>query len=422
MSDVKVAASSVQDVPVVLETAGGTIPRAVSSKLLTHGGITIPNFFAMHVTGACFPLVAGLLLYGWRAATSIAIVLVSSALAMVVWRRIGSRGGQMSFSHSLWLALLLALTLPPHLLTDSFPTRGNHTIATWPLLPAAGLIIIPLIWLLGGLGSGRLHPVIIANLILVALFGGLLEPHQALQRNRIVVGDVMDLSRTDPDEPLRGRWISAPPIPGHDALRVPNLASQRLIDYTSPWHRPPRQFASLVTLIRDAMPPLEDLIVGGHPGPIGTSCAIAVIIGGLFMLYRGVIDYRIPLLIILSAYIALLVLPVPISIDASAGQISRHWHWLAIRQPGVGGAIALTFANYEMMGSPLLFMAFFLATSPAIRPLARRARTVYAIVVGILAASAQLYLSVSVGPYIALLIAGIIAAGLDRFFKPRTLV
>src|SRR4051794_35944645 len=37
------------DVPVVLVTAGGAIPRAVSSQLLTHGGITIPNFFAMHV-------------------------------------------------------------------------------------------------------------------------------------------------------------------------------------------------------------------------------------------------------------------------------------------------------------------------------------------------------------------------------------
>ena len=166
------------------------------------------------------------------------------------------------------------------------------------------------------------------------------------------------------------------------------------------------------------MPPLEDLIVGGHPGPIGTSCQIAVIIGGLFMLYRGVIDHRIPLLIIASAYVTLLVLPVPLAIDASV----RQWHWVAIHQPGVGAALAVTFANYEVWASPLLFTAFFLATSSAIRPLARRGRTVYAIVVGVLSAIAQLYLSVSVGPYIALLAASVLAAGLDRFFKPRTLV
>jgi electron transport complex protein RnfD len=166
------------------------------------------------------------------------------------------------------------------------------------------------------------------------------------------------------------------------------------------------------------MPPLEDLIVGGHPGPIGTSCQVAVIIGGLFMLYRGVIDHRIPLLIIVSAYIALLVLPVPLAIDSSV----RQWHWLAIRQPGVGAALAITFANYEVAASPLLFTAFFLATSSAIRPMTRRGRTLYAIAVGILSAAAQLYLSVSIGPYIALLLAGVVAVGMDRFFKPRTLV
>src|SRR5205823_5976485 len=231
---------------------------------------------------ACFPLVAGVLLYGWRAAGSIAIVLVTSALAILVWQRIGARGGQVRYSHSLWLALLLGLTLPPHLLTDTFHTRADQTIATWPLLPAAGLIIVPLIWVFGGLGSGRLHPVLLANLVLVMLFGGLLEPHYTLQRNRIFVGDVMDTGRSDPDE------------------------------------------------------------------PIGTSCEIAVIIGGLFMLYRGVIDYRIPLLMILATYAAILVLPVPISIDSASGELSRHWQWLAIRNKGVGPALAVTFANYEM--------------------------------------------------------------------------
>jgi Na+-translocating ferredoxin:NAD+ oxidoreductase RnfD subunit len=422
MSESDAVIATTIEAPVLIETAGGTIPRAVSSKLLTHAGITIPNFFAMHVTGACFPLVAGLLLYGWRAAGSIAVVLVTSALAILVWRRIGARGGQMRYSHSLWLALLLALTLPPHLLTDTFHVRADQTVNPWPLLPAAGLIIVPMIWLFGGLGSGRLHPVILANLVLVILFGGLLEPHYTLQRNRIFVGDVLDTGKGEPDEPLRGRWISAPPIAGRDALHMENLASQRLIDYTSPSHRPQRQFMSLETLMRDAMPPLEDLIIGGHPGPIGTSCQIAVIIGGLFMLYRGVIDYRIPLLMILATYAAILVLPVPVTIDSGTGELSRHWHWLAIRQNGVGPALAVTFANYELMSAPLLFTAFFLATSSAIRPMARRGRTVYAILLGILSAVAQLYVSVSVGPYIALLIAGFLAAGLDRFFKSRTLV
>ena len=106
-------------------------------------------------------------------------------------------GERLRYSHSLWVALLLALTLPPHLLTDSYRISDDLTVATWPLLAAGGLIIVPLIWLLGGLGSGRLNPVLITNLLLVALFGGLLVPHFTLQRGRIFIGDLLDTGKSE---------------------------------------------------------------------------------------------------------------------------------------------------------------------------------------------------------------------------------
>jgi hypothetical protein len=98
------------------------------------------------------------------------------------------------------------------------------------------------------------------------------------------------------------------------------------------------------------------------------------------------------------AYAAILILPIPVAIHEITGEATRHWHWLAMRQPSIGSALAVTFANYEVMASPLLFTAFFLATSPAIRPLARRGRVIYALLVGALSARQQLYVSVSVGP------------------------
>ncbi len=143
-----------------------------------------------------------------------------------------------------------------------------------------------------------------------------------------------------------------------------------------------------------------------------------VIIGGLFLLYRGLIDFRIPLLICVAAYGALLVLPIPVVITESGAQ----WRWLALREPGVGWPMALTFANYELMAGPALFMAFFLATSPAVRPMARRGRMLFAILVGILTAAMQLYASVSFGPYLALLLVSLLTPLMDRFFRPRPLV
>ena len=74
------------------------------------------------------------------------------------------------------------------------------------------------------------------------------------------------------------------------------------------------------------------------------------------------------------------------------------------------------------MASPLLFTALFLAPDPSIRPLTRRARMVYAITAGLLTAPAVLYVSVSVGPYLALFAASLLTPALDRWFRQKPLV
>jgi Na+-transporting NADH:ubiquinone oxidoreductase subunit NqrB len=294
---------------------------------------------------------------------------------------------------------------------------NDRVIVAWPLLPAAAILLVIITWVCGGLGSGRVHPVVLANLLVVALAGDLLIPHFALQRSHAVVGDVLRANDSTRQDRAKGPWNAADQISGQDAIRS-EPASQLLTSYTSGIERPVGSFLSLEALLRDHMPPLEDLIVGGAPGPIGTSSAIAVIIGGMFLMYRGVIDYRIPLFIFLAALMALLVLPVPIVIKETA----REWHWIAMRHHDVTVPVALTFANYELMASPLLFVAFFIATEPTIRPMARRARTIYAVAIGILAAVLQLYCSVRAGPYLAMLAVGLLAPMVDRWFVPRTLV
>jgi Na+-translocating ferredoxin:NAD+ oxidoreductase subunit D len=387
-----------------------------SNWLLTHSGITLRSYLTMHVMGALFPLTAGILFYGWRAGATVAIVLLFAAAGTALWRRVGARGEALRYSHTLWLALLLALTLPPHLLTANH-VQDRETISTWPILPAVGLAVAICSWLLGGIGSGRVHPVLVIHLLIVALFSGLVVPHVVLQRHRAVMGDVLDAGPREVRLQTREPWITMPPIPGRTALPV-EPASQRLIFFTSGNELPERSWLSLESLIRDRMPPLEDLIIGGHPGPIGTSSAIAVIIGGLFLLYRGLIDYRVPLLIVLSAYACFLVLPIPVVITEQA----PHWRWIPMREPGIDWTLAMTFAHFELMASPLLFSAFFLATAPAIRPLAHRARVVYAILIGALTAALQLYASVSFGPYLALLMVSLLTPALDRWSRPRTLV
>jgi hypothetical protein len=388
----------------------------------------VSQYVSMHMLGAVFPLSAGLLLFGWRALVLILMLCASTALAQSLWRRVGRRGRTLRFDHAMWLALLLALMLPAHLISEVDRSSFSATIP-WPIVPGAGVLLAILLWALGTSGSGRVHAVLVAYLLLVVLFKDLLVPHYTLQRNNLFRGDV--LHAQIPEDPSHRRpgsgggrnikmpWIHIAGDAHYDAV-YSEPASQRLVFYTTGTESPERTWLSLEGLLRDRMPPLEDLIVGGQPGPIGTSCAIAVIVGGLFLLYRGLIDYRIPLLVFASAYLSLLLLPVPVRITES----DEAWRWLIARRPpeGVGWEVALTFVHYELMASPLVFMAFFLASAPAVRPVSRRGRAIYAILIGALAAVFQLYLAVSIGPYLALLGVSLLTPLIDRFFRPRTLV
>jgi electron transport complex protein RnfD len=381
-----------------------------------HSGIDVSRFVSMYAMGAIFPITAGLLLFGWRALGAVLVICITTVGATFVWRRIGSRGAQLRYDHALWTALLLAMALPAELFTASRATPSEMLL--WPMLVAGGVLLAIFNWLLGGLGAGRVHPVLVTYLLIFVCFKEMLTPHYVLQRRHMFFGD---LYRAMPAE-IRAMgnqpWIRAPDVRDYDSVHA-DPPAQTLITYTTGGQRSVEHvWISLDALLRDRVPPLEDLIVGGQPAPLGSGSAIALIIGGLYLLYRGLIDYRVPLIIIITAIAAILVLPVPVRISEN----DAEWHWLAMHTPGVGWQIGLTLANYELMAGPLMFTAFYLATSSAVRPVARRARVVYALIIGSLAAVFQLYVSVAIGPYLALLAASLLTPTFDKWFRPRTLV
>jgi Na+-translocating ferredoxin:NAD+ oxidoreductase RnfD subunit len=273
-------------------------------------------------------------------------------------------------------------------------------------------MIVILCWALGGIGSGRFHPAVVVYLLIALLYGPLLQSNTVLQRNRLLLGDLLSAPVDAETKAAQFTWRKRLLSPGFDVIRC-TPASQSLRDFTHPAPSITAEHVSLDTLLRDRVPPLEDLVLGAVPGSIGVTSAIAVIVGGLFLLYRGLIDFRIPLLITASAWCALLLLPIP---------HQGHWHWLPGHLQGIGWAAGVTLVNYQILASPLLFTAFFLAGSPTVRPLTKKGRTVYAISIGLLAAAIQMYFSVSLGSYIALLLAGFMTPLLDRCLLSKSLV
>jgi Na+-translocating ferredoxin:NAD+ oxidoreductase RnfD subunit len=381
------------------------------------------RFYAVLGMAAAFPAIAGTLLFGWRALAMLAVMLSTAVGASLVWRKVGARGRQIHLPHVIWLAAMLWLMLPAHLLAGAGKTGMRYD--PWPIAVAGGILVVVLTWLLGGVGSGRIQPAVAAFLLLTAMFDRttddtrpMLTPTSVLQRQRLFFGDVLHTGPPNTPAYAKEGYLGVALTPNVDALRL-EPSALKLLAFTSGRERPGRSWLSLESLLRDEMPPLEDLIIGGHPGPIGATSAVAVIIGGLFLLYRGVIDFRVPICVIAGAYIALLTLPIPLVIKESGPE----WKWMAWNDAvNVGPAKALTFANYEIMAGPMLLMTFFLATAPSLRPMAKRARVVYGLLVGILAAGLQLYMSIGYGPYLALLIVSLTTPALDRLFRQRALV
>lgn len=387
-----------------------TVPRPVLASPVPRGEIGVTGFYLTHFMSAVFPLTAGLLLYGRHAAAVLIGVLGSAAISIAIWRRIGPRGRTIHYAHALWFALLLAMMLPAHLAVAPSSMGSNE----WALLPQAGLLLVIFLWLFGGLGGGHLHPVLATYLVLAILFGDLLIPHRILNREHLLTGDLFRSVASD-SRAVSSPWMRSERTSADADYVEP--AAERLTRYTSGHEAPQRRWFPLQALLRDGMPPLEDFIIAGQPAAIGTSSVIAVIVGGLFLLYRGMIDYRIPVLSILAAYTALLILPIP-AVIADVPQ----WRWAAFRSSGIGWSVGITLVNYEIMASPLIFTALFLATAPTLRPMTGRGRTIYAVTFGILCAVLQLYVSVSLGPYIALLVVSLMTPELDRWFKARPLV
>jgi Na+-translocating ferredoxin:NAD+ oxidoreductase RnfD subunit len=406
------------------EAGSAPLPRRTRWRAgsLIHSGVSVRGFYVMHALGASVPLVAGVSLYGWRAAAAVVTVVGAAALALLAWRNVGGRGRQIQSAQALWAALLLGLMLPAHLASTAPLEYADQAVAPavagppWPALAAGGFAVVVLLWLVGGVGTGRFHAALYTYLLLAACCWPLLQPRWVLARQHLGRGDLLKAG-PPPERLTPDPWLDRLPEVGQDGFYV-RPAADALTQYTRGTLPLGRGRLPLHELIRERMPPLEDLVVGGHPAGVGSASAVAVIVGGLFLLYRGLIDFRIPLLVVAAAYVGFLTLPVPTVITDKGA----FFQWLIARQPDVLWEQAVTFANYEMAAGPTLFMAFFLAPAPTLRPLARRARALYAVLLGLLTATAQLYLSVSIGPYLALAAVGLIAPILDRWFPPRTLV
>ncbi|MDH5466098.1 MAG: RnfABCDGE type electron transport complex subunit D [Candidatus Aminicenantes bacterium] len=142
--------------------------------------------------------------------------------------------------------------------------------------------------------------------------------------------------------------------------------------------------------------PLKDLFFGNTGGCLGETSALALIIGGLFLLSRRVIDWRIPLGIILSL------------------SVFTGIFWLA-------NPVKYASPLFHLLAGGLLLGAFFMATDMVTSPITPLGTWVYALGIGIVIGLVRLFGGFPEGVMYSILFMNTFVPLLNRHTRPRIL-
>ncbi len=172
-----------------------------------------------------------------------------------------------------------------------------------------------------------------------------------------------------------------------------------------------------MTLIRDHLPPWEDALVGVTGGGLGETSAIALIIGGLYLMYRKYARWHLLLSVLVSAALAAAILPIRIGPIGSDGLAAPAWF------PGLefdrGIPVGLIYVLYHLACGELMIGAFLFATDVVASPLTARGQIVFGVGIGVLTVLFRLYGLMPCACYWAILVMNTFVPIIDRRTKRR---
>lgn len=344
------------------------------------------------------PLIAGMLVFGLGAA----VIALGCSLACLVFARLltrvrrGRRG--LTDAQAVLIGLLLALTMPPSV--------------GWQAVLAGALIAIVV-----GIGMQRgpaeyvWHPALVGRIGAQVFFPGQLMPSEwpLLARGNLFFGDIRRVAA--PAEYFG--WSSTPAPDGAEGFLLPSVQTvlRALPETVSPdaLDGPSR----LTVLIRDALPPWEDTVLGLTPGGIGETSTIALLAAAAYLVYRGIAEARVPAVAVLAALLTAALLPLTLP-----GETGLAIPTLLFDK---GDPVGWLFVLFEVTTSEIMIVAAFFVTDWPTTPVARRGRVVFAALVGALTVILARIGLVPGAGYWAVLAINALTPLIDRLFAQRVL-
>ena len=368
------------------------------------------TIFIVTALAACLPLLSGMFFFGWRAGLLAVVSVTSCVLIEWMYYRVTRTPALLGRSHAVLTGLLLALTLPP--------------FARWyvPVVAAVFAVVVGK-GLFGGVGHFVWQPALIGRLAVAVLFPTLIhgpspEAHTdqwpLLAQGKALVGNVRNYAHEDDYR----RWLGRKPPRGRDAFLLvrPETA-------LAPLTRGEATYGAIVKAAPDlvdarpaallSLPPLGEALLGAFPGGIGETSVIAVLVAGLYLIYRNFVKIALPLSVLLSAAAIVAIAPIQLMSDR---EISV---WFPFFFEGID--VGIVYVGYHLATGGLVLAAVFLATEMTTRPVTTGGQILFGSGVGVLAMLLKLYTSLPIPAYLAVLIMNSFTQTIDRLWRPRVL-
>ena len=281
-------------------------------------------------------LVMAVVWFGSRALVLTAVCIGTAVLAEWVSRRVMKRPNTLGDLSAVVTGLILALNLPA-------------TLPLWMAAIGSIVAIVVVKQMFGGIGQNFVNPAMTARIILMVSFPTAMARWTA---------------------PLASAWSA-------DAVTTAT---------------PMASLAASSGGNRSAdLPALWQMLVGYHGGSMGEVCALALLVGGVYLIIRRVISPIIP-----AAYIGTVAV------------------WMLLAGHG-----DLRFVAYELLGGGLLLGAFFMATDYATSPITAKGKWIFGIGCGIITSVIRLYGSLPEGVSFSIILMNILVPHIERLTLPR---
>ena len=266
--------------------------------------------------------IASVVLFGWKALLMVCVCVASAVLSEFVFNLIVKKKQTVSDLSAAVTGLLLALSIP-------------STANVWHCIVGSVFAIIVVKCLFGGIGCNFANPAVTARVMLLIAFAG-------------SIGGGVATNFAD---------ITASATP----LEVIKLEKA------------------------EALPSLLDMLLGNRGGAIGETCAIALILGGVYLVVKKIINWEVPVIFVGTVFVLSLI----IKLDFNA-------------------------ALYQVLGGGLLIGAIFMATDYVTTPINKLGKMVFALGCGILTVLIRLFGSYPEGVSFAILIMNIVSPYIEK--------